>query len=232
MAERISPFLPPPSFDTEDAVAELRTSAMRAVAFLVGVPALLVLFSLPLVLTAGDWRQERIWQYVVGLVTLWIAAATAGVVARRERLSQLRDWFGRPTILDMAVAIGLLLAGTAAMYLFSEGTDNPRVWHLPVTGAEKGLWLLLCLTVGFCEEIVYRGYCLTRLIAATRSPTAAWLIQGALYGSLHFAFGPVWMGFTVGVGLFLGWLVLWRKSLWPAIIVHVLADAAVLIGGH
>jgi len=231
MAEPNLPFLAPLSSTSEEA-ADRRTSAVRAVAFLVGVPALLVVLSLPLVLTSDDWRQERAWQYGVGLVTLWIAAATAVAVARRERLSQLRQWFGRPTLVDIFIAVGLLVAGTATMYLFSEGTSNPRVWHMPVTGLEKGLWLLLCLAVGFCEEIVYRGYCLTRLIVATHSPTAAWLIQAALYGSLHFAFGPVWMGFTVGVGLFLGWLVLWRKSLWPAIIVHVLADAAVLIGGH
>ena len=229
------PFHPPcPDGPPDDSTATVDTGAatLRAFAFLLGTPLLLLALSLPLAWATDDWREHRAWQYAVGVATLWIMTALVVAQARRERLSGPRDWFGRLRASDVAVAAALLVAGTAAMYLFSEWTGSPRAWHLPRGVVEKALWILLCLSVGFCEEMIYRGYCLTRLIAATGSPAAAWLMQAALYGLLHFAFGPAWIGFTTGVGLFMGWLVLWRKSLWPAVLVHVLADAAVLLGGH
>ncbi len=205
--------------------------AIRAFAFLFGMPVALLVVSLPLVLAADKWRECRPWQYVVGMATLWIVAALVILQSRRERLAGLRKWFGRLRLVDVAIALAFLVTGTAVMYTFSHWTGTPRAWHLPQTAAEKILWVALCLSVGVCEEIIYRGYCLTRLTLAFKSPVWAWLVQAALYGLLHFAFGPTWIGFTTGVGLLMGWLVLWRKSLWPAIIVHVLADLAVLVGG-
>ena len=205
--------------------------AIRAFAFLFGMPLALLVFSLPLFLAADNWRDHRSWQYVAGTAALWAVAALVILQSRRERMSGLRQWLGRLRLADLLIAVPFLVTGIAAMYYFSQWTGTPRAWHLPQATVERILWVALCLSVGVCEEIIYRGYCLTRLTAAFKSPVWAWLVQAALYGLLHFAFGPTWIGFTTGVGLLMGWLVLWRKSLWPAIIVHVLADLAVLFGG-
>ena len=205
--------------------------AIRAFAFLFGMPLALLVFSLPLLIAADNWREHRPWQYVAGVAALWTVAALVILQSRRERLPGMRKWFGRLRSVDVLIAVAFLVVGIAVMYYFSQWTGWPREWHLPQTTAEKILWVTLCLSVGVCEEIIYRGYCLTRLTAAFKSPMWAWLVQAALYGLLHFAFGPTWIGFTTAVGLLMGGVVLWRKSLWPAIIVHVLADLAVLFGG-
>ena len=103
---------------------------------------------------------------------------------------------------------------------------------MPRSAAEKGLWLVLCLSVGVCEEVIYRGYCLSRLARAFRNPAVALLVQAVCYGLLHFAFGATWIAFTTAAGLFFGLIVLWRRSLWPAVIVHVLVDALAVFHGQ
>jgi membrane protease YdiL (CAAX protease family) len=141
--------------------------AIRAFAFMFGLPVLLILLGLPLALWKEDWREQRPWQYVIAMAALWIVTALVLAQTRRERLSALREWFGRLRAADVVIALVLTAAGVAAMYFFSSATGLPRQWHLPTAApVERLLWVPLCLSVGFCEEVIYRGYCLSRLTLA------------------------------------------------------------------
>jgi len=206
--------------------------AIRGFAFLFGMPLVLLVAALPLVLLADDWHEARLGQYAAGTVALCIVAALVLLQARREPLPGVRAWFGRLRWADIAVAAVLLTLASATLWGFGLVAHGPRVWHIPRTGPETAGWVVLCLAVGVCEEIIYRGYCLSRLALAFGSATVAWLVQAALYGLLHFAFGPTWMAFTTGAGLFFGLVALWRRSLWPVVIVHVLVDILAAFHGQ
>ena len=206
--------------------------AIRAFAFLFGMPLALLAAALPLVLLTDDWREARLGQYVVGTVSLCIVTALVLLQSRREPLPGVRAWFGRLKWADVAIAAGLLALATAVLWGFGRAAAGPRAWHIPRTAPEIVGWVVLCIAVGVCEEIIYRGYCLSRLTLAFGNAWVAWLVQAALYGLLHFGFGPVWIGFTTVAGLFFGFIALWRKSLWPVVIVHVLVDILAAFHGQ
>jgi membrane protease YdiL (CAAX protease family) len=97
---------------------------------------------------------------------------------------------------------------------------------LPVTGSERLAWILVSASVGFCEEVVYRGYLQTQLTAFTRSAVLAVAFQSILFGLAHGEQGPL-PALRMGVyGLALGLLAAWRGSLLPGIICHVAIDLA------
>lgn len=96
---------------------------------------------------------------------------------------------------------------------------------LPSTGAERLTWLLVASVVGFCEEVVYRGYLQTQLGAMTRSPVLGLSLQAVLFGLAHLEQGPG-AAVRIGVyGLILGLLARKRGSLLPGIVCHIGIDA-------
>jgi uncharacterized protein len=99
---------------------------------------------------------------------------------------------------------------------------------LPSTGAERLTWLLVASVVGFCEEVVYRGYLQTQLGAVTHSRTLGLVLQALLFGLAHLEQGPG-TALRIGIyGLILGTLARQRASLLPGIACHIAID---LVGG-
>lgn len=95
---------------------------------------------------------------------------------------------------------------------------------LPSTEAERLTWLLVASTVGFCEEVVYRGYLQTQLGAFTRSPWLGLVLQAVLFGLGHLEQGSG-AALRIGVyGLIFGLLARQRASLLPGIVCHVGID--------
>jgi membrane protease YdiL (CAAX protease family) len=91
---------------------------------------------------------------------------------------------------------------------------------LPHTSQERVLWIGFALTAAVCEEIVYRGYLLSQFRAVTGSTLAAVVLQAAAYGAAHLAL-PIEMVASVGMlGLLLGLIAAWQKSLVSAMILH------------
>ena len=83
---------------------------------------------------------------------------------------------------------------------------------------------LLVSVAAFVEEIVFRGYLITRFQALCKSSIAAILLS-----ALFFALGPGYEGnsgaITVGLaGLVFGSIYVWRKSLVAPITMHFLLD--------
>ncbi|HET7541102.1 MAG TPA: type II CAAX endopeptidase family protein [Polyangiaceae bacterium] len=96
---------------------------------------------------------------------------------------------------------------------------------LPSTEAERLTWLLVASVVGFCEEVVYRGYLQTQLGALTRRPALGVFLQAVLFGLGHLEQGPG-AALRIGVyGLIFGLLARQRESLLPGIVCHVGLDA-------
>jgi membrane protease YdiL (CAAX protease family) len=95
---------------------------------------------------------------------------------------------------------------------------------LPRQPLEIGLWVLVSITAGITEEIVFRGYLQRQFTALTRSRWIGLLIQAALFGISHGYQGLAACGRIALFGAFFGGIALWRRSLRPGIIAHAGTD--------
>jgi membrane protease YdiL (CAAX protease family) len=86
-------------------------------------------------------------------------------------------------------------------------------------------WMpLIALYVGVYEEIVFRGFLLSRLKVLLRGTTAAVIASAAIFAILHLPQGVLAVGQIFGLGLLFGAIAAWRRDLWPCIIAHALWD--------
>jgi hypothetical protein len=87
---------------------------------------------------------------------------------------------------------------------------------------------------GFAQELQFRGLLLGALDRVA-PPWAANLGQAAFFGLAHIAVqyqGPAdaFVPATIALGWLFGWITQKTGSLWPAIIIHAVADVAVTVG--
>jgi membrane protease YdiL (CAAX protease family) len=131
---------------------------------------------------------------------------------------------------DLALAILVALAILGCERALAPPVDAARAGvlaaMLPRALIERVAWLLVAFSVGFGEEVVYRGYLQTQLGALTRRPWLGVLLQALLFGVAHLDQGPASAVRVALYGLLFGVLVRARQSLVPAVIAHVLVDAA------
>jgi uncharacterized protein len=94
----------------------------------------------------------------------------------------------------------------------------------PQSLLEITLWMVSCLTAGFCEEVAFRGYFQKQFEAMTRSPAAGLILQGILFGIAHGYEGLRAVIDIILFGFLYGAIALWRKSLRPGMILHAWSD--------
>ena len=99
---------------------------------------------------------------------------------------------------------------------------------MPKTMSESLIWILVSLSAGTCEELVYRGYLQRQLWSLTSSLSLALILQ-----SMIFAVGHIYQGWkpalvTAIYGLIFGLVAAWRRSIIPGALAHALVD---IIGG-
>ncbi len=87
--------------------------------------------------------------------------------------------------------------------------------------------IAVVLAPGVCEELFFRGFVLTALLARGGSRKA--LLGSALvFALLHFS--PTQLPAHFLIGLFLGLLVYWTHSIYPAILAHMTNNLLSVIG--
>lgn len=87
-------------------------------------------------------------------------------------------------------------------------------------------WLLVpfVLFVGVHEELLFRGFLLSRLRTATGSNVAAVIITSILFGFMHMYQGPIGVVQTASIGVALAIITIYARTIWPAIIAHAFLD--------
>jgi len=115
-------------------------------------------------------------------------------------------------------------AFTRSGYLPPEDID----YILPVTLAEKMLWIVLSLGAALSEELSFRGFIISRTKILTNK-----YLAGAIIGSLAFSMGHIYQGFsgvilTFIYGMLFAGLYITRRSLFPCVIAHFLQNIIVL----
>lgn len=99
---------------------------------------------------------------------------------------------------------------------------------MPQSRIELLVFASLALTVGVCEEFLYRGFAL----AALAGFAAGSLVIAAIGSSVLFSLAHLYQGrrgllITFVVGLLLAGTRIWTQSLAPAVVTHIVADLVV-----
>ncbi|WP_282801041.1 CPBP family intramembrane glutamic endopeptidase [Secundilactobacillus kimchicus] len=94
--------------------------------------------------------------------------------------------------------------------------------------------------MGLCEETVFRGYFLNRLLRLMKSQQGALVLQALLFAAIHLPrYLTTYPSIAVNtmiinlvmvalLGYLFGWLFVHSHSLWPGIIVHSVWDLLVV----
>jgi membrane protease YdiL (CAAX protease family) len=95
----------------------------------------------------------------------------------------------------------------------------------PANGREIAAWTMLCLLVGFVEEIVFRGYLQRQFIGWARGGVGLGVTASALvFGGAHAYQGARSMTLLAVFGVLFSMLALYRRSLRAGIFAHAWHD--------
>ncbi|QHN04891.1 CPBP family intramembrane metalloprotease [Granulicella sp. WH15] len=141
---------------------------------------------------------------------------------------------------EAGIGVAVYLCGMLTLALVGGLTQLTPLRHkrneavvlamLPHTPLEFVLWLLLSMTAGFCEELIFRGYLLQQFTAWTRRPVLAVILSSAIFGAVHLYEGVGAMLPLMALALLFGFIARQRKGdLRAVMIAHALQDFLVAI---
>ena len=184
--------------------------------------------------------RSHIPQYLQVIASQWVLVGFIVLGLRRSGAS-LRQLVGGKwesfddVLLDVLIAAGYWIVGIAViavgklamgMLHASNLAEIKRTFGFiaPHGGAEIALWIVLCVSVGFCEEVIFRGYLQRQFVAWTGSGPAGIIFCGIIFGAAHLYQGWSQMVLLALYGTMFGILAYVRKSLRPGIIAHAWQD--------
>lgn len=205
---------------------------------------LLAMIALTKYWIAGDHigqPHSRLPGYILTMIMEWLIVAFIAL-GPRWRGASLRTLAGKIPLSwrsigrDLWLAAAYLLAANIVLAIlgyilahFGPAADSAALKYLlPHTILENAVFLLLALTAGICEEMIFRGYLQHQLTAWTRNAAAGIVLQGILFGVAHAYQGSRMMIVIAVYGCMFGSLAYWRKSLRPGMLAHFLQDG---VGG-
>jgi uncharacterized protein len=173
-------------------------------------------------------------QYLPLLVVNWgLVLYVSRLFQTHNALPELlgRRWLGvRQVVIDLALALAVFAFVESfealAVHVLAAGRNAALASLRPGTEAERLTWLLVAVSVGFCEEVVYRGYLQRQLSAFTGRASFGIALSAILFGIAHAEQGFGSALRIAGYGLALGVLARARRSLLPGIVCHVAIDLA------
>lgn len=148
-------------------------------------------------------RHGHIFTYLFTMGWEWLLVAFVLWGARKNGFA-LKDLVGgkwkspEDGLIDVGIAVGfwivaaliLVLAAAAAGLVSPDKLEAARknVDVLKPLGAlESVIWVLLSITAGFCEEVMFRGYLQKQFTAWMRSDLAAVLLQAVIFSPIQAA---------------------------------------------
>ena len=137
----------------------------------------------------------------------------------------------RNIIRDIALGIILWMVLIGVVYFsnrfaHSNGLPGTVAALLPRTAGERAVWVVLSISAGFAEEILYRGYLQRQFESLTNNRWIALVLQSILFGVSHGYQGIGAMVRITVLGVAFGLMAIWRRSLRPGMIAHAWTDAA------
>jgi len=184
-------------------------------------------------LTPLGQNTGRAFGYVLVMIFEWgiVAFIWFGIRRRGVRISDLvGDTWARPIhiLRDFVIAVGFLVVAAGvlgALDYFLKTAPNQAIRNLiPRSPIEVVLFLATSLTVGFCEELIYRGYLQRQFTALTHAVIGGIVLQAIAFALAHGYQGWKYVLLIAVLAIMLGLLAHWRRSLRPGMIAHALQD--------
>lgn len=190
-------------------------------------------------------RDDR-WANVASTAGMGVAASLTAALfvwADRQTAASI-GWTSRAFLSQVVVGV-LTLIGTYAffmalmmivMVLFpglekEQPTAEQAVREMMPDMSLRSMFLMM-LFVGVWEEVVFRGFLLTRLHALFRRWWLAVPISALVFGSVHIYEGPLAVVMVTMLGVVLAVVFIRRRSLVPCIVMHFLHNSLMLYIMH
>jgi uncharacterized protein len=98
---------------------------------------------------------------------------------------------------------------------------------------QYALTLLIALSAGYTEEVIFRGFLMNQFTILLRSLTAAVYLQAIVFALAHGPRqNPTLMLSRLFMGLFFAFFAVRRRSLWPGISAHSFLDVLAMTVQH
>ncbi len=183
-----------------DIVAFLRGTSIWMPVFFVGAPLLVLLY----------WKVDvaATWRLAAGRLKFYFAAVLIGLTA----WVPLHEMFLLQTKL---VPIPEQILGAEASFVAALKSISPWL-----------ALLMIAVIPGTCEELLFRGF----FMGGLRSVAGKWtsiLVSACVFGVFHLYFFKIPL--TIALGIVLGYLCWQSRSIWPAVLAHVVHNGFVVV---
>jgi membrane protease YdiL (CAAX protease family) len=222
-------------------LAERDVDIFRKSLFAMGLAVILPILSLRTVHRVEAAGIGRTALYANISFSLWLLAGLCALVVWLDGDAPADVFLRIDVIPGAEVAITwavLICAAGILLFVMSQLIGNRMGWRgeesmlqrMRPVDRRDFVWIVLILspTAGFCEELIYRGFLISRLLDLTGSMTVSVLISSAIFGVSHLYQGP-WGALRAGlIGLLLAVPVATLGTIVPSIIAHALIDAVAI----
>jgi uncharacterized protein len=158
------------------------------------------------------------------------------------RRTTLRDLIGGRWVrwkdfwIDVGVAFIFFLVVSTVLVVLSytlhfNGTEAAS-FLIPQTVPEMIVWVVVAVSAGFCEELIFRGYLQRQCLALTQNVVAAVILQGLVFGTAHAYQGARGIIVISVYGMMFGALAAIRTSLRPGMLQHATQDSVSGLATH
>jgi membrane protease YdiL (CAAX protease family) len=191
----------------------------------------------------GNQPLHLVANYSLTIAYEWILAGLAlwGIHMRKVPLRQLlgekrpgvRAWLA-----DLGVALGywgialitLALLGNLLVKVSGSHIDPQKIGDVtqkltPVTGIEMLLFLVLSISAGVCEELVFRGYLQQQFARMGHRVWVGVALSALVFGAAHGYEGVAGVLLIAAYGAMFGVLALLRRGLRTGMIAHAWHDS-------
>jgi uncharacterized protein len=191
----------------------------------------------------GNQQIHLASNYMLTIAYEWVLAGLAlwGIWMRKVPLRQLlgeRRPGAHALLVDIGVALSFWAGSLVVLGLLGEVLVKVSGSHIdpqkigdvtqklaPISGWDMLLFLMLSISAGFCEELVFRGYLQQQFSALGRSTAAGVTISALVFGGAHGYEGIAGVMLIAAYGAMFGVLALKRRSLRTGMIAHGWHDA-------
>lgn len=193
--------------------------------------------SSPVALPGANAATRSIWPFYLCIIALeWgLVATVRGAMSRCGfRLGDLINGASFPNwknlLRDVIISVPFFFVwqytGRFVSQLLGPNQAKSIEGLLPQeqSAIEAVLWIVVSISAGICEEIVFRGYFQHNFAAYTRSIAAAVVLQGLVFGLGHAYQGLKQVIIICILGMVYGWFAAWRKNLRSNMMTHAWTD--------